>query len=222
MAENIYIKLAQMRVELQKKNIKKSGENTYTGYSYYELEDILPAINVLQAEHKTCSFVSFFPDRAELTLVNAENPEETMVFNSPMAELSLKGANAMQNVGGVETYQRRYLYMTAFEVTENDYFDAVQGQEKGKNPTPSSSTKLKQTQKPTQNKQKIPPNDMTRDTYDNMMSLLKQTSQRDNMSGKDTWTLAFGIAGKDNLAKFTEADGQKVCSTLLEHMERAS
>ena len=44
----------------------------------------------------------------------------------PIAELTLKGANAIQNVGGLTTYTRRYLYMIAFEIAENDEFDPNQ------------------------------------------------------------------------------------------------
>lgn len=124
---NIYEKLQNMRVELQQKNIKKSGENKFVGYEYYELSDILPPINELQSSYKTCSFISFNKEEAVLTIVNSEKPEEQIMFSSPMAELTLKEGQAIQNLGGVETYQRRYLYMAAFEIVENDYFDSVQG-----------------------------------------------------------------------------------------------
>ena len=124
---NIYEKLQNMRVELQQKNIKKSGKNKFAGYEYYELSDILPPINELQSSYKTCSFISFNKEEAVLTIVNSEKPEEQIMFSSPMAELTLKGGQEIQNLGGVETYQRRYLYMAAFEIVENDYFDSVQG-----------------------------------------------------------------------------------------------
>lgn len=124
---NIYEKLQNMRVELQQKNIKKSGKNKFAGYEYYELSDVLPAINELQAKYKTCSYISFNSDLAVLTIINAEKPEEQITFSSPMAGLNLKGAHEIQNLGGVQTYSRRYLYLNAFEITENDYFDSVQG-----------------------------------------------------------------------------------------------
>lgn len=127
MAENIYLKLSQMRVELQGMGLKKSGYNEYSKYHYYELADFLPAINELQRKYKTCSFISFSNEMAVLTMVNAEVPEEKLVWTSPMRDLELKAAHAIQNLGGVETYQRRYLYMAAFEIVENDYFDSVQG-----------------------------------------------------------------------------------------------
>ena len=132
---NIYEKLQTMRVELQKLNIKKTGKNTYSNYDYYELGDVLPPINDLMAKHKVCSFITYTNEMATLTLVNAEKPEEMIMFTSPMAEVTLKAAHAIQNLGAVETYQRRYLYLTAFEIVEHDFFDATQGKEQPKAPT---------------------------------------------------------------------------------------
>jgi hypothetical protein len=116
-----------MRVELQEMKIKKSGKNAFAKYEYYELADILPPINTIMARNKVCSIISFGADAARLVLVNAEQPDERIEFESPMAEASLKGTHPIQNLGAVETYQRRYLYMTAFEIVENDFFDATQG-----------------------------------------------------------------------------------------------
>lgn len=126
---NIYEKLQNMRVELQQKNIKKSGRNKFAGYDYFELSDILPPINELQAKYKTCSFVSFNSEEATLKIVNAEDPKEEIVFVSPIAGLNLKGAHEIQNLGGIQTYSRRYLYLNAFEIIENEFFDAVQGKD---------------------------------------------------------------------------------------------
>lgn len=122
---NVYEKLSQMRVELQKLKIKKSGRNKFSNYGYYELSDILPPINELQAKYKTCSMVTFSKNEAILNIINAENTEERITFISPMVDLELKGSNPIQNIGAIETYQRRYLYMTAFEIVENDYFDLL-------------------------------------------------------------------------------------------------
>lgn len=142
---NIYEKLQNMRVELQQKNIKKSGKNKFAGYEYYELSDILPPINELQAKYKTCSYVTFSKEEATLTIVNAEQLEEKIEFTSPMAELTLKGTHPIQNLGGIETYQRRYLYMTAWEIVENDYFDSVQGKEIPKKSNPAGKSLTQKT-----------------------------------------------------------------------------
>lgn len=127
MADNIYQKLQKMRVDLQGMNIKKSGKNKHMGYEYYELSDILPPINRLMLANKVTAVVTFGDDYAKLRMINCENVEEWVEFSSPMAGVTLKGAHDIQNLGAVETYQRRYLYMTAFEVVESDYFDATQG-----------------------------------------------------------------------------------------------
>ena len=121
---NIYEKLQQARCELQKMNIKKSGKNTFSKYDYFELKDFLPEINELFQKIKLCSIVSFNNDYATLEIVNTEKVDEKIIFTSPMKELDLKGANAIQSLGGVETYQRRYLYMTALEIVENDLFNS--------------------------------------------------------------------------------------------------
>lgn len=126
---NIYQKLQKMRVELQKKGLVKSGKNTYSNYEYFELSDFLPHINEIQAENNTVSLFAIDAESAILTIFNCENTEEWLRFTIPIAELALKGANAIQNVGGLTTYCRRYLYMIAFEIAENDEFDkAPQGE----------------------------------------------------------------------------------------------
>ena len=141
-SKNIYEKLQDMRVELQKKNLEKTGENKFVGYSYYELKDFIPAINDLMQKNKVTSVVRY-GEMATLTLHNIERPEEEIEFISPMSEASLKGTHAVQNLGAVETYLRRYLYITAFEIVENDALDSSQGKvpAEDKN-TPQATTEL--------------------------------------------------------------------------------
>ena len=129
---NIYEKLQKVRVELQGKNLKKSGENKFAKYKYYELGDFLPTINKLFLEHKLFSQVTFTSEEAMLRIVDIEKPESYVVFTSPMADADLKGCHAIQNLGAVQTYQRRYLYMTALEIVEHDALDATTGKDEPK------------------------------------------------------------------------------------------
>lgn len=155
---NIYEKLQKMRVELQALNIKKSGKNTYAGYEYFELGDFMPPINQLMQSNGVCSVVSYGAEAATLTLINIEKPEETITFTSPMANAELKGAHPIQNLGAVETYQRRYLYMTAFEIVEADALDATQGADNANTTRGSGNKQSRQNgvqrgaQRPTQQK----------------------------------------------------------------------
>jgi hypothetical protein len=41
-----------------------------------------------------------------------------------MAEANLKGCHPIQNLGAVETYTRRYLWVTAMEIVEHDALDS--------------------------------------------------------------------------------------------------
>lgn len=122
---NVYEKLQKARIQLQSTKMKKSGHNKFAGYQYFELGDFLPEINKLFAELKLCSIVSFGKDLAELKVINIEKPEEVVTFTSPMAEANLKGCHPIQNLGAVETYNRRYLYVTALEIVEHDALDSA-------------------------------------------------------------------------------------------------
>lgn len=134
---NIYEKIQWVKEELLKANLKKTGENKYAGFKYYELADFLPTIVTLCNEKKLFTKPVFENEVARLVIINCENPEEREEYTSPMKELELKGCNQIQALGGVETYQRRYLYMSAFDIVENDMFDGTSGKEdKTKKSTP--------------------------------------------------------------------------------------
>lgn len=130
---NIYIKLMDVRVKFSKLNLKKSGENKFANFKYFELADFLPQATGLLEEVKLCPIVTFTNEYATLTLINGENPSEQIVFTSPMRDLQLKGSNELQALGGIETYQTRYLYIQLLNITENDSFDAVSGKNEAKN-----------------------------------------------------------------------------------------
>ena len=108
-------------------NVKKSGKNSFAKYEYFELSDIVPVKTGIFHQLGLVDVVTFDNNAATLTLYSVEAPEEYIVFQSPMRELDVKGANAIQSLGGVETYQRRYLYMMALDIVEADMFDSTQG-----------------------------------------------------------------------------------------------
>lgn len=41
---NIYKKIQKVKLELSQRELKKSGENTFSKFKYYELGDFLPSI----------------------------------------------------------------------------------------------------------------------------------------------------------------------------------
>ena len=121
---NVYQKLSKARVMLQAKSLKKSGKNIFSRYGYFELQDFLPEVNLIFEQIGICSIISFTQEIATMTIFNSdEKQNDSIVITSPMAEAALKGCHAIQNLGAVQTYLRRYLYMIALEIVENDILD---------------------------------------------------------------------------------------------------
>lgn len=124
---NVYQRLNAAREEFHQLKLEKTGHNKFAGYNYFELGDFLiPAMAVFK-KHGLCGTVSFGTDLARMTVVNVEKPDETITFESPMGSAALKGCHEVQNVGAVETYQRRYLWVAALEIVEHDALDATTG-----------------------------------------------------------------------------------------------
>ena len=124
---NVYEKIAEARVRFQSLGVKMSGQNKFAGYNYFELSDILPAINKIGKELGFVCIVSFSTEAA-LKVVNTEKPDEYALFTSPMSTANLKGCHEVQNLGAVETYIKRYLYQNAFEIVEADALNATHGE----------------------------------------------------------------------------------------------
>jgi len=122
----IFWKLSAARLMLQEQPLTKSGANKFAGYKYFELGDFLPAIQRIFNEVGLVDVISFTADTATLTLYDSDNGQ-SIVFTSPMGSANLKGCHEVQNIGATETYQRRYLYVTALAIVESDALDATTG-----------------------------------------------------------------------------------------------
>lgn len=129
---NLYEKITNIKSDFLKANVKKSGKNKFANYTYYELADITPVLIELCKQYKVFTKFSYTKEFATLEIVNIENPNEREIYTSPMEDLDLKGCNKIQALGGVETYQRRYLYLSAIDIIENDMFDSTISEEKEK------------------------------------------------------------------------------------------
>lgn len=120
---SVHKKLMQARIQLQGTKLTKSGKNKFANYSYFELGDFLPTIQDIFNQIGLCGYVSFGKDLATLTITDVDGGGE-ITITSPMAEANLKGTHPIQNLGAVETYNRRYLWMAAMEIVEHDILDA--------------------------------------------------------------------------------------------------
>ena len=155
--DNVKAKLQLARVMLQEKNLKKTGDNKFANFMFFQLEDFLPKVNEIFAKLGLHSEFSITPEiiaYEETININGENkivtkkpiikematliitdilkPDDIEVYEMEVAPLE-RGSNTKQNTyqaaGGRNTYYKRYLYMNALEIVEDDESDTVLGQE---------------------------------------------------------------------------------------------
>jgi hypothetical protein len=146
---NIYEKLNAARLQIAEKGLSKTGNNTFAGFKYFELSEILPVVNKVNNELKLFSAFSFLRDTATLDIVNAEKPEEKVTFSFAYSPdgAKLKACHQIQNEGAVQTYIKRYLYQNAYEIAEADQLDASVGRDEPK-PTSKQAKSAKASEAP--------------------------------------------------------------------------
>lgn len=136
---NVYQKLAIARAELGNRPLKKSGFNKFSGFSYFELSDFISEITKIFKDLNLVSVFKIKPndlgiETAYMDIVNADNPNDIVSFEASTAEAAVKGASTIQILGAKHTYMRRYLWLEAMEIAENDAQN-VQEESKEEQPT---------------------------------------------------------------------------------------
>lgn len=206
--KNIYQKLQECRVDLQALNLKKTGKNTFSNFTYYELADFLPAVNELFLNKGLFSNFSILDSVATLTISNAEEIGEIVEFTSPVADLAIKGANAIQCLGGIHTYLKRYLYLNALEIVENDLFDATSGKDESK-PKPQNE--------PQKASNSARYNPQATNTYTQPNSLKMTDFQRQVISSlpANLKQYACDTLGKNSIDEFNNLEAQQFIDFLV-------
>ncbi|RAP43833.1 MAG: hypothetical protein BZ136_09250 [Methanosphaera sp. rholeuAM74] len=139
----------QAKEYLMNCDMPKSGYNTHLKFKYYELDDILPFIQCacrkydltthyeLECSSQVISVPRSMRDSTLVPKVMAKATLEVRSLHYPEpAVYSIPAVVEMDNqsIGSAITYSRRYLYMVAFDITEEDVLDKQLGSnEAGKN-----------------------------------------------------------------------------------------
>jgi hypothetical protein len=137
---SVHKKLMQARVTLQGTKLQKSGHNKFAQYYYFELGDFLPEIQHIFNDLGLCGVVSFTNEMATLSITDMEDGT-TLNITSPMSSAALKGCHEVQNLGAVQTYLRRYLWVTAMEIVEHDALEPLTGSEAPAKAEPKAAPK---------------------------------------------------------------------------------
>ena len=145
-AKNIHQRVAQVKKDLMGVEIKKSGENKFAGFKYHELSDFLSEIVKLNQTHGVNDTIRIDPttQTAVLRLTSVDDKEDYTETVVPYVEAQMTSkTDPIQRMGATITYMRRYLYMTAYAIQENDTVDAAPQSEKTPKPSADENAKAK-------------------------------------------------------------------------------
>ena len=174
-------KMTALKKELSAIKMPKSGENKYAGFKYHELQDFLPFISILNEKYGVSESISMNREQVTITLRNVDEPEdfEPITFPFVEAEMKAKGGapsqvDAIQRMGASITYNRRYAYLLAYGITENDTVDAIGKLEENNMEVLTNEILNKK-------KEDFENGKLTREEFRAQMLKFKRTSEQNNM-----------------------------------------
>ena len=197
---NIYLKLQEARFIVLGKLGKKSGKNSFVGFEYFELKDFVPqAIEAFREVGITSVFnidparkviedgvITEYPETASMTITDGK---ESIEFHIPTADATGKGQLPIQALGSKQTYLRRYLYLSALDIVENDSVDAMSNEQKDVAP--------KKTAGPTAEQIKIIKTSLSEEAIKTMLAKVNKSSVEE-LSVKEASDICNWIRSKQS------------------------
>ena len=130
---NLYQKVAKIKGEMSSMKFSKTGRNSFTKFNYFQLDDFEPTLEKLCSQYGVVTYFMFALDAARMVVVDADDPNQKIEVDSPVDVSFGKTSSKMQDIGAMQTYARRYLFMSFFGITESDFLDEVAGMDTPKN-----------------------------------------------------------------------------------------
>ena len=105
--------------------LSKGGYNNYQKFKYIEAEDLFPIVREVCRKFKLRTKFDWAYDRSMLRLTITDQEDDTKTrFVIPLANVDAKDPGKyMQDIGRIQTYAMRYLYIQAFELAIPDEID---------------------------------------------------------------------------------------------------
>jgi hypothetical protein len=145
---NVYQKLIEAREKFLVSDVNQSGKNMQLSFKYFELKDIVPTVTHIFKEMGLLAVARFTDTVATLTIINTDNPEETIDFPVPFNQIQPIVSNAgkqvtndMQALGSSITYMRRYLYLIAMDICVNDEIEPTINKDTNNQSAPATEKK---------------------------------------------------------------------------------
>ena len=122
--KTIFELLQEVRLELSKTKLNKSGFNKHLNFNYFELGDFVPTATQLFHDKGLCPIfnIVYDPNGIEMAVLKIVKGAEQIQFTCPTDAPS--NMTGIQALGAKITYLRRYLYLMALDIVENDVVDA--------------------------------------------------------------------------------------------------
>lgn len=120
--KNILSKLAAARVFIKSHPVKKDGRNNFSGYDYFTPEIVSKLVNDACVEANIICVFNLKQDAigyyGEVVTTDLESCEQ-LVTEMRTAKPEIKATNETQQMGGMNTYAKRYALMSLFDIEDN-------------------------------------------------------------------------------------------------------
>ena len=144
---NITEKLLEARKLIKETSIQKEGTNKFSKYDYFTPSQVSELVNTVCQELKIITLFSLRKDEyglyGSLVIQDTENIENQIGFFMYTEMPSITATNMTQQMGGCETYTKRYMLMSAFDITDNNLdFDSQDNRPKTPPESPQVDPKV--------------------------------------------------------------------------------
>ena len=126
--KNVLSKLALARLAIKSSSLKKDGKNTFSNYDYFTPELVAKLVNAACIEANIICVFNLQKDDygyyGEVITTDLDTGEVlTTIMRTDRPEI--KATNVTQQMGGMNTYAKRYALMSLFDIEDNSAdFDA--------------------------------------------------------------------------------------------------
>lgn len=221
--ENVKAKLCKARKLFLDGHIQKSGKNLHLEFKYFELSDIVPSATAIFEQVGLLHIVNFDKANgiASMTFISTDDSTDSIVFSIPYCEdtpkVNKQGqvvSNPLQTLGSSITYMRRYLYMLALDIVEQDEIEpTLKKPEEESKQTKAEKKKPATEEKRKEIKEELVSNPMA--TKDELKALKSLAAKVVKLGGEGE-AIVNKIAVKSK--SFKELD-QKVCLELTKKLK---